>query len=184
MHDPHAAAEAAHKAFLAKKKAKAAARRQKEDEKAELGMTSLMDIVSILVIYLLKSYASDPVVINPTAGQKIPFSSADASIQDGIPVFVTVRGITFMDKKLVTMTADGVVDPAMVQNHLIGPLFDAFQEESDKAKALSENRGKEWEGRLIVVGDQSLKFSTLIDVLYTAGRAEFKEYTFCVIKKT
>jgi hypothetical protein len=55
-------------AFLAKKKEKAAARRAKPEEKAELGMTSLMDIVSIIVVYLLKSYASDPVVINPTAG--------------------------------------------------------------------------------------------------------------------
>lgn len=170
-------------AFLAKKKYKAALRRQKDEEEANLGMTSLMDIVSILVIYLLKSYASDPVVINPTAGQKIPFSSADASIQDGMPVFVTVRGITFQDKKVVTMTADGEVDPAMVQNHLIGPLFDSFSEEADKAKQLAENRGTEWEGRLILVGDQLLKFSTLVDVLYTAGRAEFKEYTFCVIKK-
>ncbi|MCA9658519.1 MAG: biopolymer transporter ExbD [Myxococcales bacterium] len=171
-------------AFLAKKKYKAALRRQTEEEEANLGMTSLMDIVSILVIYLLKSYASDPVVINPTAGQKIPFSSADASIQDGMPVFVTVRGITFQDKKVVTMTADGEVDPAMVQNHLIGPLFDSFSEEADKAKQLAENRGTEWEGRLILVGDQLLKFSTLVDVLYTAGRAEFKEYTFCVIKKS
>ncbi|MEZ4382104.1 MAG: biopolymer transporter ExbD [Nannocystaceae bacterium] len=170
-------------AFLAKKKYKAALRRQTEEEEANLGMTSLMDIVSILVIYLLKSYASDPVVINPTAGQKIPFSSADSSIQDGMPVFVTVRGITFQDKKVVTMTAEGEVDPAMVQNHLIGPLFDSFSEEADKAKQLAENRGTEWEGRLILVGDQMLKFSTLVDVLYTAGRAEFKEYTFCVIKK-
>jgi biopolymer transport protein ExbD len=180
---PEQQTQAAHDAFLKKKKEKAAARRQKPEEKAELGMTSLMDIVSILVIYLLKSYASDPVVINPTAGQKIPFSAADASIRDGMPVFVTVRGITFMDKKLVTMTADGDVDPAMVQNHLIGPLFDSFSEESDKAKQMSENRGTEWEGRLIIVGDQLLKFSTLVDVLYTAGRAEFKEFTFCVIKK-
>jgi hypothetical protein len=175
--------DAATKAFLAKKKAKAAARRQKGEEEPTLGMTSLMDIVSILVIYLLKSYASDPVVINPTAGQKIPFSAADASIQDGMPVFVTVRGITFQDKKLVTMTADGDIDASMVTNHLIGPLFDAFSEEADKAKQLSENRGVEWEGRLILVGDQALKFSTLIDVLFTAGRAEFKEYTFCVIRK-
>ncbi|MCB9569889.1 MAG: biopolymer transporter ExbD [Myxococcales bacterium] len=181
--DQLAAQDAATKAFLAKKKAKAAARRQKGEEEPTLGMTSLMDIVSILVIYLLKSYASDPVVINPTAGQKIPFSAADASIQDGMPVFVTVRGITFQDKKLVTMDSEGNVDSSMVQNHLIGPLFDAFSEEADKAKQLAENRGTEWEGRLIIVGDQALKFSTLVDVLYTAGRAEFKEYTFCVIRK-
>ena len=77
-------------AFLAKKKEKAAARRAKPEDKSELGLTSLMDIVSIIVVYLLKSYASDPVVISPTAGQKIPLSTADSSMQDGIPIFVVV----------------------------------------------------------------------------------------------
>jgi hypothetical protein len=62
-------------AFLAKKKEKAAVRRAKPEDKGELGLTSLMDIVSIIVVYLLKSYASDPVIISPTAGQKIPLST-------------------------------------------------------------------------------------------------------------
>lgn len=165
-------------AFLAKKKEKAAARRQKPEEKGELGMTSLMDIVSIIVIYLLKSYASDPVVISPTAGQKIPLSTADSAIQDGIPVFVTQRGITFADKKIVSMTAEGDIESSAVNNHLIGPLFDAMAEEVDKAKTLGENTGKPWEGRAIIVGDQELKFSVLVDVMYTAGRAEFTQYSF------
>lgn len=171
-------------AFLAKKKEKAAARRARPEDKGVLGITSLMDIVSILVVYLLKSYASDPVVINPTAGQKIPFSSADAPIQDGIPVFVSTRGITFDSKKIVTMTSDGDIDPSQVQNHLIGPLYDMLAEEVDKAKQLSERQGKQWVGRVILVGDQDLKFNVLVDVMYTTGRAEFTEYSFCVIKKT
>lgn len=170
-------------AFLAKKKEKAAIRRAKPEEKSELGLTSLMDIVSIIVVYLLKSYASDPVIISPTAGQKIPLSNADSSIQDGIPIFVTQRGITFGDKKVVSMTADGDLEESAVTNHLIGPLFDAMAEEVDKAKTLGENIGKPWEGRAILVGDEGLKFSVLVDVMYTAGRAEFSEYSFCVIRK-
>lgn len=170
-------------AFLKKKKEKAAARRQREEEKATLGMTSLMDIVSILVVYLLKSYASDPIIINPTAGQKIPLSTADAPIQDGIPIFITTRGITFDSKKIVTMTPDGDIDPSQVQNHLIGPLYDLLAEEVDKAKQLAERQGKQWNARAILVGDQDLKFSVLVDVMYTTGRAEFAEYSFCVIRK-
>jgi hypothetical protein len=132
-------------AFLAKKKEKAAIRRAKPEDKGELGLTSLMDIVSIIVVYLLKSYASDPVIISPTAGQKIPLSTADSSMQDGIPIFVTQRGITFGDKKVVAMTAEGDIEDSAVSNHLIGPLYDAMAEEVDKAKTLGENIGKPFE---------------------------------------
>ena len=39
------------------------------------------------------------------------------------------------------------------------------------------------ERRIILVGDQNLKFSVLVDVMYTAGKAEFREYAFCVVQK-
>jgi biopolymer transport protein ExbD len=167
---------------LAKKAAKKANRRDKPAEEANLNITSLMDIVSIIVIYLLKSYGSDPVIIMPTAGQKIPMSHADAPISDGVPVYVSPRAITFNNKKLVQLDDEGNVESAALQGHLIGPLYDAMAEEADRAKAMKEAQGEEWTGRLILVGDQKLKFSTLVNVMYTAGRAEFREYAFCVIQ--
>lgn len=171
--------------FRAKKAAKKAARRNKTEENANLQLTSLMDVVSIIVVYLLKSYGSDPVLIMPTGGQKIPMSKADSPIQDGIPVYISARAITFANKKIVQIDENGDIDPAALQNHLIGPLYDAMAEEADKAKQMAAAQGKgedEWSGRVILVGDQKLKFSTLVDVMYTAGRAEFREYAFCVIQ--
>jgi biopolymer transport protein ExbD len=171
-------------AYLAKKKAKAAGRRDRPLEEGDLNITSLMDVVSIIVVYLLKSYGSDPVVIMPTAGQKIPMSSADAPIQDGIPVYVSTRSITFNNKKLVQLDENGEVDPAALQGHLIGPLYDAMAEEADKAKQMSAAQGEEeWSGTVILVGDASLRFSTIVNVMFTAGRAEFREYAFCVVQQ-
>ena len=169
--------------FQAKKAAKRAARRQKPAEEGKLNITSLLDIVSIIVIYLLKSYGSDPVVITPTAGQKIPLSKADMPIQDGVPVYISKRAITFGDQTVVQLDGNGDVDPAAKQGHLIGPLYDLMAEEADKAKSMSTSKGEEtWGGRIILVGDQNLKFSTLVDVMYTAGKAEYREYAFCVIQ--
>jgi biopolymer transport protein ExbD len=57
-------------------------------------------------------------------------------------------------------------------------------EEADKSKAMSASKGEEeWSGRIILVGDQNLKFSTLVNVMYTAGKAEYREYAFCVIQQ-
>lgn len=169
--------------YQAKKAAKKAARRNRPEENATLALTSLMDVVSIIVVYLLKNYGADPVLIMPTSGQKIPMSVADSPIQDGIPVYIAARAITFGSKKIVQIDENGDIDPAALQNHLIGPLYDAMAEEADKAKQMSAAQGQaEWSGRVILVGDQKLKFSTLVDVMYTAGRAEFREYAFCVIQ--
>jgi biopolymer transport protein ExbD len=167
----------------AKKDAKKAARRNKKEEVGALTLTSLMDVVSIIVVYLLKNYGSDPVLIMPTGGQKIPMSVADSPIQDGIPVYIAARSITFGNKKIVQIDENGDIEAGALQNHLIGPLYDAMAEEADKAKQMAAATGQEeWAGRVILVGDTKLKFSTLVDVMYTAGRAEFREYAFCVIQ--
>ena len=176
-------ATSAEQLYIAKKKAKKAARRNKKQEEGALTITSLMDVVSIIVVYLLKNYGADPVLIMPTAGQKVPMSNADAPIQEGVAVYVSTRAITFNNKKIVQLDDAGEVDPAALQGHLIGPLFDAMAEEADKAKQMAAAQGSEWSGVVILVGDQNLKFSTIVNVMYTAGRAEYREYAFCVIQQ-
>lgn len=169
--------------FRQKKKAKKLARRSKEVEEASLGMTSLMDIVSIIVIYLLKSYASDPVLITPIAEQKIPLSQADSPIQQGVAIYISNKELIFNEKKLVALK-DGELDANAIRNkHLIQPLYDSMMEEAEKSKQLAEQMQVEWEARAIIIGDQRLPFKTLVDVMYTAGRAEYVDYAFCVIKK-
>jgi len=177
-----AAQQAAQQAFLAKKKAKKAARRNNDIEEGNLNITSLMDVVSIIVVYLLKSYGTDPVVITPTAGQKVPMSKADAPIQDGVPVYVSQRSITFGSQRLVQLDENGDVDPTQVQGQLINPLFDEMSVEAERSKQTAAAKGEEWEGTVILVGDQNLKFSTLVKVMYTAGKAEYSQYAFCVIQ--
>ena len=181
MTDPVTAQQAAQAAFLAKKKAKKAARRDKGIEEGNLNITSLMDVVSIIVVYLLKSYGTDPVVITPTAGQKVPMSRADAPIQDGVPVYISQRSITFNSKRIVQLDENGDVDPTQVQGQLIGPLFDEMSAEAENSKNSAAAKNEEWGGTVILVGDQNLKFSTLVKLMYTAGKAEYSQYAFCVI---
>ena len=158
--------------FEIKKEIKRAKRRDKEVEEAALGMTSLMDIVSIIVVYLLKSYASDPVLITPIAEQKIPMSKMDAPIKEGIAIYISSRELIFNEEQLAVLK-DGELDPTVVQGHVIAPLFEKLEEETEKSKAVFEGRGEEWVGHVILIGDQALKFSTIVDVMYTAGRLEY-----------
>ena len=168
--------------FKQKKLAKKLARRNRKEEEANLGLTSLMDIVAIIVVYLLKSYASDPVLIQPIAEQKIPMSKVDTPIQQGVAVYISSKELIFNEKKLVALKA-GELDENVLKGHLIQPLYDAMVEEAEKAKQMAEQTQTDWDARVIVVGDQGLKFKTLVDIMYTAGRAEYAEYAFCVIKK-
>jgi hypothetical protein len=168
--------------FKLKKEIKKAKRRNKTEEEANLQITSLMDIVSIIVVYLLKSYASDPILITPIAEQKIPMSRMDAPIKEGVAIYISSRELIFNEEQLATLT-EGELDPNVVQGHVIRPLFEKLEEETEKSKQVFEARGEEWVGHVILIGDSALKFATIVDVMYTAGRLEYSEYSFCIIQK-
>jgi hypothetical protein len=168
--------------FKLKKEIKKAKRRHKKDGAAVLGLTSLMDIVAIIVVYLLKSYASDPILIQPISEQKIPMSRMDMPIKEGIAIYISSRELIFNEEQVATLT-DGELDPNVVQGHVIRPLFEKLEEETEKSKQVFEARDEEWVGHVILIGDEALKFSTIVDLMYTAGRLEYSEYSFCIIQK-
>ena len=168
--------------FKIKKEIKKAKRRNKKEEEAKVGLTSLMDIVSIIVVYLLKSYASDPVLITPISEQKIPMSRMDMPIKEGVAIYVSSKELIFNEERLATLE-EGELDPNMVNGHVIQPLYEKLEEEREKSKQIFEGRGEEWVGHVILIGDEALKFSSIVDVMYTAGRLEYSEYSFCIIQK-
>ena len=168
--------------FKVKKEIKQAKRRDKDEEEAKLGMTSLMDIVAIIVVYLLKSYASDPVLITPIAEQKIPMSRMDAPLSEGVAVYISSSQLMFNEEPLANLK-DGELPESVVSGHVIEPLYEKLEEETEKSKQISEAAGEEWEGHVILIGDQNLKFSTIVDVMYTAGRLQYAKFSFCIIQK-
>lgn len=105
----------------------------------------------------------------------VPF--ALPSFKSANEIRLTRTSILF-NSKTVAAIKDGTVDPAAVERHLIGSLFDACSEDVEKDKQLAARQGVERDANLVVFADASTTFGTLVDVLYTAGRAEFQTYDF------
>ncbi len=154
-------------------------------EKAALGMTSLMDIVSIIVAYLLKSYASDLITITPIAEQKIP----DVEEWTRRSQRRKRRHLRLSAAQLALLaTSPSRSSPkASRPQRRAGTRDSAAVREARgrdrEIRAVFEPRGEEWIGHIILIGDEAVKFSTLVDIMYTAGRLEYSEYSFCVIQR-
>lgn len=110
-------------------------------------------------------------------GQTIPTTTqALSAVPDGVTVHVTRTSITVGGNRLVSLL-DGSIEASALQGHLIGPLFDVLAEEAEQRKQTTERAGGEaWLGTAVVVADADVPQRTLVDILYTAGRAEFRRY--------
>lgn len=174
-----------------RRKKRKRARREMGDEVTDLNLIPIMGLFTAMVLYLLKSYASDPVNIKPGPDTRLPASSSKLSPQEAVQVAISSRVIIVNDK-VVARIQNGRVPAEFKKNNnpaqlFITPLYDALKAESERQKMFARYNKKkkelQFKGLLTIIGDKRIPFRLLTEVLYTAGQAEYGSYKFAVLKK-
>ena len=163
-------------------------RRRKPKALGDVGgltVTSLMDILTIILVFLLKSYSANPVNVTQSSVLKIPVSNAHLTMDEAVPVAITKTNI-LVDNKSVADVSDGEVDASTKRDgangYFITPLFDALSKQADKEKRIAKaNSAQQFKGMALVIADKDTPYRLLNEVLYTAGQAQFGQFKFVVI---
>lgn len=154
--------------------------KRKGPDEAKLGITSLMDIMTIILVFLLKSYSTDDINITPSDDLRLPVSSSVVPPKLAVNAVISKAAITVDGVKVVGLSA-GTIGDEYKRGNLISPLFDKLKEKADEAKANAEKfQDSAFTGRLLLQIDRDLPFSVVREVMYTAGQAQFAEFKFVV----
>lgn len=161
------------------------AKRANEGEIKDLNITPMLDMMTILLVFLLKSFASSSSDVN-VANLVLPHSTTKIAVEEALQLMVTQNEI-LVDQKLVTnFGPGGAIRPEDLpegpNGYLIKPLYDVLEAKADHLKNIENYGGAQFQGRIAVIADKSTSYRTLFRVLYTAGRAEFGQFKLFVQK--
>lgn len=174
------------------------AKKRRQIEEEELNITSMMDMMTIILVFLLKSFGASELVVNPSI--KLPVSKSDQPPSQAVNVVVSKSAIIVDNKEVVGI--ESYDDPKYPGQKLYRiadkdkvsfnvPKLQAelqtvvAQAESFSAKAASAGRSDiKFEGKVIFQIDKDIPFALLRDVMYNAGQAKFSEFEFVVISST
>lgn len=141
----------------------------KKNQSFGLNITSMTDMFTILLVFLLQSFAAGEVQLDPVEGVRLPQSMTEKNPVDGAKVSVSAKEIKF-DQKVVALIKDNQVDMAALDAHdhqFIKPLFDELK------KLNTENEKLAKTGKLLLQADEALPYATLRKIMYTASMAGF-----------
>ncbi|MBL8955855.1 MAG: biopolymer transporter ExbD [Myxococcaceae bacterium] len=156
--------------------------RDAEGEIKELNITAMMDIMTIILVFLIKSYATSSVTMTSSEDLKPPISTTRATPKDTIAVTITPKHVLVGDKPKVELE-NAQLRPGDLAGRLIVPLDQALKKEVEKLKTIEERGGTVFSHELTVIGDKRIQYDLLMSVLYTAGQNELENYRFIVIQK-
>lgn len=160
----------------------AMSRRRRSGEQAvvaRLQLTSLIDIFTVLLLFLLKSLVVGGSVVTPFPGIDLPPSSASGSFRES-PVLVVTKEQVVVDGAAACTTADVEASPRL-RIDAVGAALDELRAHSDRLAEKSANR--RFEGKLIVQADETIPFHVLQKIMYTSQTAGFYDITLAVIQK-
>jgi biopolymer transport protein ExbD len=183
--------EAKEAAWMMKQERKGRRLRRKAREAAgeikELNITAMMDMMTILLVFLLKSYSASTLTVAMNDELMPPSSSTRLDPTEATTVTITQKDVAVMDRAVVPIVNGTIPDEYKEgksrEAMLIPGLKTAFVKEVDKAKKIAGwNKAAQFEGMLLVVSDSRIPYRSLMEVLYTAGQAELGQYKFLVLK--
>lgn len=152
----------------------------------KIQITSMVDMFVILLVFLLKSYSTSPVIITPSEGMTLPASSSTKDPVDALKLMVSKTGVFVEDKKIIDLT-DGViaitdVDPSDTQ--FIRSLYTELDTQASKTRTIaSKNETIEFDGKVLMQADRGLNYETLRKVMYTAMMAGYSDVKIAVLSK-
>ena len=154
-------------------------KRRAHDLDTELNITSLMDIMTIILVFLLKSYSTEDIQIAPSENLLLPVSASDKPPMLAVITVISKIAIT-VDGVDVVLVSGNQVGEQDKRGTLITPLFDALKAAADQAKANAATTGGKFDGQLLLQCDRDIPFSLVREVMYTAGQAQFAKFKFVV----
>ncbi|MGC9324271.1 MAG: ExbD/TolR family protein [Desulfomonilia bacterium] len=155
-------------------------RRTRKFSPPRLQITSMMDMFTIILIFLLFSFSDDIVTMKIDGTIQLPKSTAQVDYQDSIRIVLSEDTLWLSDE-VIASVEDGIVVGLDARN----------PQESLLYRKLTDYRGREDRVRpedvdhthILFLCDKRLAFSTINAIIKTASMAGFPNFQFGVLKQ-
>ena len=141
----------------------------------------MVDMFTILLVFLLKSFASSPSHITPMKGLSLPTSNNTKSADQALKLIVSEAGIFIENQQVITFQNRKLAseDLRKDDSDFITPLFKELEK---RGKILDKIAKDEAVARKVLMqADASLSYGILKKVMYTTSLAGFPNLKLATI---
>jgi biopolymer transport protein ExbD len=151
----------------------------------DLNITPMMDMMTIILVFLLKTFTSATTFISQDQNLALAPSNTPLMAKQASMLTVTKR-VVMIDGEGVAPISNGKIDPALKRDgengYYITPLVQYLQKLSNKERKVAELTQGKFDGELMVVADRNTPYRLLTEVLYSCGQAGYANYRLLVLK--
>ena len=142
-------------------------------------LTSMMDMFTIILVFLIKAYSTEGTMIHPSKNLTLPLSTIDKSAEMALDVVISKEWVMVNQEPVVKSSEILAFDGLIIKN-----LQDKLQMYASEAKRMEELYGTKFSGKVLIQGDKNIPYKLLVKVMATCGKAEYPNMRLLVYRKT
>ena len=142
-------------------------------EPPRLNLTAMVDVFTVLLLFLLKSYATEGTELATTQNLQLPPSTSRLQQEGFLTVMVTTDAI-FVQGKRILENKKALEGPKL----MIPELADSLWEYSEGIHSDYPDKGK-----ITIISDRRITFRLLERIIITASNQGWDNISFVVLQK-
>lgn len=159
-------------------------KRPPQSEEMALQITSMADIFTIILVFLLKSYTTGAVNLTPTKGMQLPEGQVAEAAVEALKVEISENAVQVEGQPVTTLKKFVAEGGDLVQaNGSIKSLNSALEKERKRQLLIAQaNSDVKVDPKIMVVADKHVPYSTIKSVLASAALNGYTDFKLAVIK--
>jgi biopolymer transport protein ExbD len=154
-------------------------KRRPAPEFAKPQMTSLVDVLTVLVFFLLKNFSSEGEIMTPSKNLELPNSTAKMRPENTLTIAISTNHI-LVDGTPVALVSE---ETGRAGTEIPG-LAKFLEEKRSQTEEISQyDKSVAFNGKLTIQGDRLIPYWLLQKVLATCGDNGYSSFSLAVMKK-
>ena len=157
--------------------------RKQISSEATLQITSMADIFTIILVFLLKSFTSSTINITPSPGMQLPQSLVASPTVDALTVEISENGVLIDNELVAELKKFRFASQDLDQNNLPRDLDATFTRQRKRQEMISKsNPDVQPDAKIQIVADKRVPYVTLKSVVSAAALHGYNELKLVVVK--
>jgi biopolymer transport protein ExbD len=144
--------------------------RKKSEIAAKPQLTSLVDILTVLIIFLIHSFSAEGSQVNPVNDINLPYSTNKNNAKSMSSIEINHKTIRINGEYLISVSAIQNSDSMMITE-----LYTKL-----KSDPLIVNKSTK---EIMIQADKTIEFEIVKKIMYTCSKAGFPEFTILVVNE-
>lgn len=157
------------------------ARKARGSSDVKLNITSMMDMFTIILVFLLKSFSTEGQLVTPATGLLLPTSSVERTAKEALCVKISDDNVVV--ENTVVLRKKDFSEVMEQKDFMIPRLYDVLAKYAEEAQKAAEMFGKEFSGEITIQGDVGIPYKLLTRVMYTCGQSGYPVMNLIVYRK-